>query len=46
MSLQHMGAADLEPDGLVRDALVGADDALRLRQDLLPDLIEVGVPPA
>ena len=38
---QHMGAADLEADGLVGDALVGARQALSLGQDLAADAVKV-----
>ena len=40
-NVQDIGAADLQPDGLVGDALVAASHVLGLLQDLLPDLIEV-----
>ena len=38
---QHVRAADLEADGLVGDALVGARQALRLGQDLATDAVKV-----
>ena len=38
---QHMGAVDLEANGLLRDALVVAHSALCLIQDLLPDPVKV-----
>ena len=40
-SLQHMRTANLEADGLVRDAFVCTSDAFCLLQDLLPHLLKV-----
>ncbi len=41
MGAQHVRAANLQADGLVRDALVGARKALRLGHDLSADAVKV-----